>query len=132
MILVDSNIFMYAAGVPHANKEPCSRLVMAVAGGSVEAAVDAEVLQEILHRYRAIGRQEQGLAIFDDVRRLAETVLPITADVMDEARAILERYPALDARDAVHAAVCKVNGIGEICSYDRGFDHVPGLRRREP
>lgn len=56
MILIDSNIFMYAAGTPHPNKEPSATFLDQVAIGEVDAVIDAEVLQEILHRYRAISR----------------------------------------------------------------------------
>ncbi len=56
MILLDANIFMYAGGASHPNKAPSLALLEGVARGEREAAVDAEVLQEILHRYRAIQR----------------------------------------------------------------------------
>ena len=59
-MLVDSNIFMYAAGADHPHKAPSSAFLAAAADGRVEAAVDSQVLQEILHRYRAIGRWPDG------------------------------------------------------------------------
>jgi predicted nucleic acid-binding protein len=36
------------------------------------------------------------------------------------------------ARDALHAAVCESAGLNEICSYDRDFDRIQGLKRLEP
>ena len=56
MILVDSNILMYAAGADHPNKAPSIRFLEKVAREQMDVALDAEVLQEILYRYRAIGR----------------------------------------------------------------------------
>jgi predicted nucleic acid-binding protein len=53
VILIDANIFMYAAGAEHPHKEPSRMFLEQVARGEVDAALDAEVLQEILHRYRA-------------------------------------------------------------------------------
>lgn len=50
MILVDTNILMYAAGASHPCKAPSLRLLERVARGDVEAAIHAETLQEILHR----------------------------------------------------------------------------------
>jgi hypothetical protein len=64
VILIDANVIMYAAGANHPHKRPSVALLERVAAGEVEATVDAEVLQEILHRYRAIGRWE------DATRRL--------------------------------------------------------------
>lgn len=132
MILMDSNVFMYAAGANHPNKAPCLELLERVARREVEAVVDAEVLQEILHRYRAIGRWEQGQTVFTLARRIVPQVVPISAEVVDEARALLEAHGRLTARDAIHAAVCLRNEGTVICSYDRDFDEVTGLRRLEP
>ena len=70
MILLDANIFMYAGGSPHPNKAPSLAFLERVALGELEVGVDAEVLQEILHRYRAIGRWEDGRRVFDYARQV--------------------------------------------------------------
>ncbi len=132
MILLDSNILMYAAGAPHPHKADSLALLERVARGEVEAAVDAEVLQEILHRYRALGRWQDGRRVYDLTRQIVPVVLPITAEVLDLARALLDRHGKLMARDALHAAVCENAGLETICSYDRDFDRIEGLRRLEP
>ena len=36
------------------------------------------------------------------------------------------------ARDAVHAAVCRIAGAEAICSDDADLDAISGLRRLEP
>lgn len=132
MILLDANIFMYAAGTAHPNKAPSASLIQRVARGSVEAAVDAEVLQEILHRYRAIGRWEDGRQVFDLARRIVPTVISITVDVVERARQILDENESASARDALHAAVGQTTGVTAICSYDRDFDEIAGIKRIEP
>jgi uncharacterized protein len=132
VILIDSNIFMYAAGASHPHKAPSVRLLEGVSRSELDAAIDAEVLQEILHRYRAIGRWEDGRRVFDLARRIVPTVLPVTAEVMDDARTLMDDHPRLSARDAVHAAVVRVHGLSSIYSYDRDFEAVAGLRRMEP
>lgn len=132
MILIDSNIFMYAAGAEHPYKRPSVRFLENVASSDIEAAIDAEVLQEILHRYRAMGRWKDGRAVFDHARRIAPIVLPVTAEVLDAARELLDRHAGLSARDALHAAVVRLRALQGICSYDRDFDEVPQLLRIEP
>ena len=132
MILVDSNIFMYAAGAAHPNKEPSARLLHRVAEGAVEASTDAEVLQEILHRYRAIRRWQDGQNVYDLARRIVPAVLPVTAEVLDEARRILDAAPRVMARDALHAAVVRLAGVDAICSFDGDFDTIPGIVRKRP
>ena len=132
MILLDTNIIMYAAGAPDPHKAPSVALLDRVARGEVEAALDAEVLQEILHRYRALRRWNDGRRVYDLARRSIVTVLPVTVEVTDQARKIMDDHPTLMARDALHAAVCRVAGADAICSYDSDLDIVAGLRRVEP
>lgn len=132
MIFIDSNIFMYAAGSDHPNKAPSARLVKAIAAGKIAAVVSTEVLQEILHRYRAIRRWEAGRHVYDEVRKLLDVVLPVTVDHLDQARALLDIYDGLSARDALHAAVCFHTEIDTICSYDSDFDTVANLTRHTP
>ena len=90
------------------------------------------MLQEILHRYRAIARWPEGVRVYDTARLIVPQVLPITGDVLDIAKSLLVTYTALSARDALHTAVCQEGGIKTLCSYDRGFDQVKGLTRHDP
>lgn len=132
MILVDANVLMYAAGAEHPNRAPSQRYLEAVAANRVDGVLDAEVLQELLHRYRAIGSWAGGRAVYDHARTIFPMVLPITAEVVDRARALLDQTAGISARDALHAAVVAAHELECICSFDRGFDRVPGLRRIEP
>lgn len=132
MILVDSNVLMYAAGTEHPHKGPSVEFLERVANGQVEAAIDAEVLQEILHRYRALGRWKDGRRVYDLTRALFPIVVPVTAEVLDRARALMDRNESLLARHALHAAVVMSQGFEAICSYDGDFDGIPGIVRREP
>ncbi len=131
MILVDANVIMYAVGAEHPFKEPSLALLRAVVLGKAAAGTDAEVLQEVLHRYHSLRRFGK-----EEAYRLARATLPrvfeITAVVMDVAAEIMRRHTRLAARDAVHLAVAEVNALHGICSQDRGLDLVPDLRRIEP
>jgi uncharacterized protein len=132
MILVDSSILMYASGGDHPHRASSAAFLERVADGKVQAAINAELLQEILHRYRSLDRWEEGRSVYDAARMLFEHVLPITGDVVDLARRMLDEYPWLGGRDAVHAAVVEVYELKGICSFDRVFDRIHGLRRVEP
>jgi uncharacterized protein len=123
---------MYAAGAEHPHKKPAAEFLENAAQGFIDAVIDAEVLQEILHRYRAIGRWAQGRIVYDTARVVFPETLAVTDDVMDRARALLDKYSGLMARDAVHAAVVEIYGLESICSFDRDFDRIKGLRRTEP
>jgi len=132
MTLVDSNIFMYAAGHAHPLKHRAGTFLEKVAAGTVQAAIDAEVLQEILHRYRALRRWNEGRVVYDTARVLFPEVLAVTGEVMDGARRLMDEEPGLMARDALHAAVVAVYGLTSITSFDQDFDRVEGLRRVKP
>ena len=67
---------------------------------------DPEVVQEILHLFVAIGRSELGVQLARDALDLFDPVLPITHAVMSRMPALIQRYPALSARDLVHVAAC--------------------------
>jgi predicted nucleic acid-binding protein len=45
---------------------------------------------------------------------------------------MLDEYPGLMARDALHAAVVETRKLEAICSYDDGFDEIRTIRRIEP
>jgi predicted nucleic acid-binding protein len=132
VILVDANIMMYAAGSDHPNKTPSVAFLEKVATNQMAAAVDAETLQEILHRYRALRRWDDGKAVFDMTRRIFETVIPIDEEILDRTRILLDAYPDLMARDALHAAVVEIHRLSAICSFDKDFDQISEIRRLQP
>jgi uncharacterized protein len=132
MILIDANIIMYAAGATHPHKKPSARLLERVARGELAATINAETLQEILHRYRAIKRWNDGRDVYDLSRQLFPSVVPISAEMLDRARALLDEHPSLMSRDALHAAVVMHERFDAICSYDRDFDVITTIRRIEP
>jgi predicted nucleic acid-binding protein len=129
VILVDANVLMYAAGSDHPFKPLSTAFLTKVAAGDISAAIDAETLQEILHRYRSLHRWQDAERVYELARTIFPDVLAVTADVMDEARLILSRDKTLSARDAVHAAVSVVYSLDAICSFDSDFDRIPGCVR---
>ncbi len=129
MILIDSNVPMYLIGAAHAHKIDAQRALERLISERERLVTDAEVLQEILHRYTAIGRREAIQPAFDAMLGVTDEVLPIDIDVVQRARAIVLERPQLSARDAVHVAVMQAHGIERILSFNTGFDHLPGIRR---
>ncbi len=128
MIFVDSNIPMYLVGADHANK-PAARALLeqAIVDGEV-LVTDAEVLQEILHRYVAIDRR-------DAIGPASEVLLGVVDEVFPVERADVERArelvmaSLLSARDALHLAIMRRRGVDRIMSFDRAFDDFPGITR---
>ncbi len=132
MILVDANVFMYAAGTPHPNKVSSVAFLYNAARGNVKCCVNTEVLQEILHRYRFIDRWDEGREVYYLATRVIPVVEPVTREIMDKTAGLMDRYPKLMARDCLHAAHCVVSNLEGICSFDRDFDVVSEIARIEP
>lgn len=129
MILLDSNVPMYLVGADHPHKVDAHRLLERIIADSRRLVTDAEVLQEILHRYVAIRRRDAIQPCFNVVLEVVDEVLPVTLETVSDAREIVIGHPDLTARDAIHLAVMRRHGIGEILSFDRHFDGVPGVKR---
>jgi predicted nucleic acid-binding protein len=127
--LVDANILMYSAGAEHPNKAPSIAFLERVAAGEIQATIDAEVLQEIMHRYRSLGRWHDGRKVYELARRLFPQVLAITVEVMDRAKPIIDQDSTISARDAIHAAVVINYKLDGICSFDADFDRIPNCKR---
>ena len=87
------------------------------------------MLQELCHRYAAIGRGDAIQPAFDATLQIVDDVLPVERRDAEAAKDIVLRYAALSARAALHVAVMSHHRIERIMSFDRGFDAVPGIER---
>jgi predicted nucleic acid-binding protein len=129
MILVDSNIPMYLVGAAHPHKSDAQRLLEKFVSERQRLVTDAEVLQEILHRYVAINRRDAIQPAFNAVLGVVDQVLAIEQTIVERAKEIVLGYRHLSARDAVHVAVMERHGIERILTFDSGFDGFPGITR---
>ena len=129
MILVDSNIPMYLVGTPHPHKADAQRWIEKLVTERERLVTDAEVLQEILHRYVAIDRLDAIQPAFDSLLGIVDQVFAVDLPVVQRAKQIVQAYRQLSARDAVHLSVMEKNGIDRILSFDSGFDGFPGITR---
>ena len=132
MILVDSNVPMYLVGAPHPHKLDSQRLLENAISAGERLLTDAEVLQEICHRYVAIDRRDMIQPAFDALLGVVDEVLPIEGADVAAAKDVVLRYAALSARDALHVAVMVRHGVPRIMTFDRGFDAHPDVRRLHP
>jgi hypothetical protein len=129
VILVDSNIPMYLVGAPHPHKVDAQRLLEKLITDRQPLVTDAEVLQEILHRYVAIDRRDAIQPAFDTLLGVVDQVLTVDVAVVQRAKQIVLGYRQLSARAAVHLSVMEQNGIERILSFDSGFDAFPHIAR---
>jgi len=129
VILIDSNIPMYLVGASHPHKTDAQQLLEKLVSDRQRLVTDAEVLQEILHRYTAINRRDAIQPAFDALLGIVDQVLPIDRPATGRAKEIVLGHKKMSARDAIHLAVMQQHNIDQILTFDTGFDGFPGIKR---
>jgi hypothetical protein len=120
---------MYLIGGAHLHKTESQFILERLIAGNQRLVTDAEVLQEILHRYTAIDRREAIGPALQATLDIVDEVFSIErADVLRAAE-IAQGRALMSARDSVHIAVMEHHGIQSILSFDSDYDRWPGLRR---
>lgn len=129
MIFVDSNIPMYVIGSSHPHKLDALRVLERAISEGHRLVTNAEVLQEILHRYSAIGSTEAIQPAFEVLLGVVDEVFPVGLDDVQRAKEILLGVKGVSARDSIHIATIERNGVEAVMSFDAGFDAYPAVRR---
>lgn len=120
---------MYLVGAPHRHKFDAQRWMEKLLSDRQRLVTDAEVLQEILHRYVAVNRRDAIQPAFDSLLGVVDDVLAVDRAIVERAKEIVFGHERLSARDALHLAVMEQYGIDRILTFDSGFDGFPGITR---
>ena len=120
---------MYLIGAAHPHKTESQVILERLIAAGERLVTDAEVLQEILHRYTAIDRREAIGPALQVTLDIVDEVLPIGKAEALRAGEIVQNRVLMSARDAIHIAVMERHGIRSIFSFDGDFDRWPGLQR---
>ena len=129
MIFIDSNIPMYLIGSSHPHKIDAQWHFEAAISAGKKLVTDTGVFQEILHRYVAIKRKDAIQPAFDAISAVVDQVFVIELKDVERAKEILFGSLEISARDSLHLAIMERFEIGQIMSFDRGFDEYAGVRR---
>ncbi len=133
LAFVDANVPMYAAGADHRLKAPCIDVMAMIAAHPRAFLTDAEVLQELIHRYLSERRWALGRAVFREFAELMEgRIEPVHAEDVAHAAQMADDCPGVSSRDLVHAAAAQRAGVSRIISADAHFDLLPGVERLAP
>lgn len=120
---------MYVVGTGDRHKVEARILVERLIVAGEKLVTDAEVLQEILHRYTTINRREAINEAFSFIAGVVDEIFPMEKKDLLRASEIVRAPAQWSARDAVHIAVMERRGVKTILSFDADFDKWPGLRR---
>lgn len=120
---------MYLVGGAHPHKVDSQLILERLVAAGERLVTDAEVVQEILHRYSAIERRDAIQPAIDVLLGIVDEILPIERTEVLRAAAFVTGRERHGARDAIHLAVMERYGIRRIVSFDRGYDRSPGIER---
>lgn len=120
---------MYLIGAEHPNKDIAARRLDELITRGERLVTDAEVLQEILHRYTAIKRTEAIQPAFEVVLDLVDEVLPISIAEVDDAKTSCS--VDTDCRPATPSTSpsARTHVVDRMLSFDADVDRVPGIER---
>jgi predicted nucleic acid-binding protein len=133
-VFIDANIPTYLGGSEHPLKEPSRNILATVAAHPEPFITDAEVLQELLHRYKSLRMwPEPGERTFIDFALLMRgRIEPMFAEDVQRAADLADAYVRLSARDLVHIAAMERAGATAIVTADHAFDNIDGIERLDP
>ncbi|MFA6328200.1 MAG: type II toxin-antitoxin system VapC family toxin [Candidatus Micrarchaeia archaeon] len=131
-MFLDANIFIYAfAGEGERQSRASKKLVGKIATGEQRATTSVLAVEEVLHFFLEKKGKAFAFRVLGNILENQNiTIFPLDERTLSLAPGFIEA--GLGPADALHAATMKANGEATICSYDKGFDMAPGIRRKEP
>jgi len=131
VILLDTNVLMYAVGGEHPLKDPCRRLIDAHGAGRIELTTTLEVLQEFAHVWARRRPRDRTISM---ARLFAESLTIVTTSEgdVDHGLELFVEHPRLSVLDTVLAAVALHHNAEALVSADRAFSAIPNLRHVDP
>lgn len=127
MIVLDTTVLVYATGADHALREPCRRLVEAVADGMLQATTTVEVIQEFVHVRGRRGTRAEASELGSAYADLLAPLLSVTVDDLLGGLRLYRDSDRLGSFDAVLAAATLAVHADALVSADAAFGELPGL-----
>jgi predicted nucleic acid-binding protein len=132
MIVLDTTVLVYAKGADHPLRDPCRRLIDAIAQGSLEATSTVEVLQEFVHVRAQRRERSDAVGLGGDYADLLAPLVTVDEERLRRGLGLFEHNERLGAFDAVLAATAIDVGASALVSADRAFADVPDLTHVVP
>jgi uncharacterized protein len=132
MIVLDTTVLVYAKGADHPLRDPCRRLIDAIAHGRLEATSTVEVIQEFVHVRAQRRERSDAVALGSDYADLLAPLLMVDEERLRRGLALFEHNERLGAFDAILAATAIDLDSSALVSADGAFADVPGLTHVVP
>jgi predicted nucleic acid-binding protein len=126
MLLLDTNVLVYAVGRAHPLRDPARALLHAAEQGHVAITTTPEVLQEFTHVYSLTRPRRDAAQLALDFARACSPLLASREADVPVAAELFEQFESIGAFDCLLAAI-GVREQVDLVSADRAFGLVPGL-----
>jgi predicted nucleic acid-binding protein len=132
VIVLDTTVLVYAKGADHPLRDPCRRLIDAIAQGTLEATSTVEVIQEFVHVRAQRRERSDAVALGGDYADLLAPLLMLDEERLRRGLGLFEHNERLGAFDAVLAATAIDIDANALVSADRAFTGVPDMNHVIP
>jgi predicted nucleic acid-binding protein len=132
VIVLDTTVLVYAKGADHPLRDPCRRLIAAIAEHNLDATTTVEVLQEFVHVRAQRRERSDAVALGSDYADLLAPLLTVEEEHLRRGLSLFEHNDRLGAFDAVLAATALDAGTSAFVSADGAFASVTGLHHVVP
>jgi len=100
------------------------------ASNLVKSHTDTLALQEVLDFFNHNGDHEKGVAIFSNVKKVMNVVLPVTVQDFELSYDLHKKFPVAHPRGLIHSAVILNAGFNNICTtFATGYEAIPVVKR---
>jgi len=130
-MFIDANVFILAYTSNDRRGKNSKKFLSRILNGEQTAVVNPLIFDEVV--YILINKKGEKFAkkVWENMIKIPNLkILPIDEKVLSYVMKFIEE--GLEPRDAFHIATMYVNGINTICSYDKDFDILKNIRRKEP
>ena len=131
MLLLDTNVLIYATGADHPLQAGCRRILASIGTTTQPIAVTDTVIAEFVHaRSRRSSRQE-AVALAAEFVAAVDVVVPLNDASRRRALALYAATSRISINDAlIAAAALEANAV--LVSADADFEEVAGLEWLRP
>ena len=131
-MFIDANVFINAYIAKDFAGEKAMALLKRIKSGEQNAATSPMVLDETVYIIAKNRGIEFALRTHKNTLNISNLqILPINKRTCESLPEIIFETD-LEPHDAFNIAVMRENNISTICSFDRDFDKIKGIKRVEP
>ena len=127
MLLLDTNVLVYAVGRPHPLRDPARALLRAAEQGRIAITTTPEVIQEFTHIYSLTRPRQDAAALALDFARACSPLVGSRDIDVPVAAELFEQLEPIGASDCLLAAIGLRERVDALVSADRALGLVPSL-----